>query len=380
MKLAIIADWLPTFGGAEHVIAEFHALWPEAPIFTTVARLRAGNAGNSGVQARHGHLGPLDHADIRTSNLQTWYRLLGRHEVLLPWMPRAIESIDLKDFDVIVSSSHAVAKGIIPPSSAVHACYCHTPMRYAWEMEEEYLRDFHVPHLLRRTVKRMLKNLRRFDLTTAKRVDRFLANSTTTQERISRVYGRESTVIPPPVQERFLESQLLGQENRKGFLAIGRLVPYKRFDLLIEAANQLRFPLTIAGTGRDFSRLKALAGPTVELLGFVPDAALPELYSHTRALLLPQIEDAGVVPIEAQACGTPVIALRRGGVLDTVQESRTGIFFEQQTVAALKEALERFEHVTLDPNVIREHARQFSSQNFRKRISEAVQEIALRVM
>jgi len=368
MKLAIIADWLPTFGGAEHVIAEFHALWPEAPIFTTVAR--------------HGHLGPLDQANIRTNNLQTWYRLLRRHEVLLPWMPRTIEAIDLREFDVVVSSSHAVAKGIIPPSSAMHVCYCHTPMRYAWEMEEEYLRDFRIPHILRRTVKRTLKKLRRWDLTTAKRVDQFLANSKTTQERISRVYGRESTVIPPPVSDRFFLPLIPDNQSQipnPYFLAIGRLVPYKRFDLLIEAANQLKFPLTIAGTGRDFSRLKTLAGPTVQLLGFVPDADLPSLYSHARALLLPQIEDAGVVPIEAQACGTPVIALRRGGVLDTVREDVTGIFFEEQTVAALQEALGRFERAAFDPNVIREHARQFSSASFRQSISHAVmQEIAKR--
>ncbi|MDD4287452.1 MAG: glycosyltransferase [Candidatus Peribacteraceae bacterium] len=362
MRLAIIADWLPTFGGAEHVIAEFHALWPEAPIFTTVAR--------------HGHLGPLDQADIRTNNLQTWYRLLRRHEVLLPWMPRTIEAIDLREFDVVVSSSHAVAKGIIPPSSAVHVCYCHTPMRYAWEMEEEYLRDFRVPHMLRRAVKRTLKQLRRWDMTTAKRVDRFLANSKTTQERISRVYGRESTVIPPPVSDRFFLPPIPDNQSQipnSYFLAIGRLVPYKRFDLLIGAANALKFPLTIAGTGRDFSRLKALAGPTVQLLGFVPDADLPELYSHARALLLPQIEDAGVVPLEAQACGTPVIALRRGGVLDTVRKDVTGIFFEEQTVAALQEALGRFERAAFDPSAIREHARQFSSTRFRERILSAVQ-------
>ncbi|MFH0851184.1 MAG: glycosyltransferase, partial [Candidatus Peregrinibacteria bacterium] len=221
MKLALIADWLPTFGGAEHVIAEFHALWPQAPIFTTIAR--------------HGHLGPLDQANLRVSSLQLWYRLLRRHELLLPRMPRIMEAMDLRGYDVIVSSSHAVAKGIIPPSSAVHVCYCHTPMRYAWEMEEEYLRDFGVPRILRRTVKRFLGQMRRWDMTTQKRVDTFVANSTTTQERIARIYGRESTVIPPPVQERFLEYSLPAEE-RQGFLAIGRLVPYKRFDLLIETA------------------------------------------------------------------------------------------------------------------------------------------------
>ncbi|ALM10453.1 MAG TPA: glycosyltransferase family 4 protein [Candidatus Peribacter riflensis] len=364
MKLALVADWLPTFGGAEHVIAELHALWPSAPLFTTVAR--------------HGHLGSLDGADIRTSALQRWYRLLKRHEVLLPWMPRVVEAMDLRAFDVVVSSSHAVSKGVIPPISAVHVCYCHTPMRYAWEMEEEYLRDFRVPRLLKRTAKRFLKSMRRWDLTTAKRVDCFLANSTTTQERIARVYGRESVVIPPPVQERFLEFPLPTAEERKGFLAIGRLVPYKRFDLLVEAANLLHLPLKIAGTGRDLARLRAIAGPTVQMLGFVPDADLPHLYSHARALLLPQIEDAGVVPIEAQACGTPVLALRRGGVLDTVQEGKTGLFFEEQTVAALRDVLDRFAKTTFSADTIREHARQFSSTRFRAQILDAVQQAVSR--
>lgn len=360
MKLAIIADWLPTYGGAEHVIAEFHALWPEAPIFTTVAR--------------RGSIGPLADADVRLSPLQTWYRLLRRHSVLLPWMPRAVESFDLRGFDVIVSSSHAVAKGVIPPSSAVHICYCHTPMRYAWEMEDEYLRDFRVPSFLRRTVKRMLKRLRRWDLTTAKRVDVFLANSRTTQERISRIYARTSTVIPPPVQERFLQSPLVRREDRRGFLAIGRLVPYKRFDLLIKTANLLGLPLTIAGTGRDAARLQALAGPTVRLLGYVTEEELPSLYGQARALLLPQIEDAGVVPLEAQACGTPVIALKRGGALDTVVEGKTGVFFDNQDADALTSALERFERETFDPAAIRDHARQFSSSRFRERMANAVRE------
>ncbi len=346
------------------MIAELHALWPQAPIFTTVAR--------------YGHLGPLNQADIRSSKLQRWYRLLGRHEVLLPWMPRVIEKIDLREFDVVVSSSHAIAKGVIPSSSTVHVCYCHTPMRYAWEMEEEYLRDFRVPRLLRRTIKCMLKRIRRWDLATAKRVDNFIANSTTTQERISRVYGRESVVIPPPVDERFFAQTLPTKEERKGFLAIGRLVPYKRFDLLIEAANQLSIPLTIAGTGRDIARLKALAGPTVDMLGFVPDAELPALYAQARALLLPQIEDAGVVPLEAQACGTPVVALKQGGVLDTVRENVTGIFFDEQTVAALRDALERFEHATFDHTAIREHARQFSSSRFREKITQAVHDAVAR--
>jgi len=359
MNVALIADWLPTYGGAEHVIAELNVLWPEAPIFTTVAR--------------HGRLGPLDRAEIRTSGLQKWYRLLRRHELLLPWMPRAVERMDLRGFDVIVSSSHAVAKGVIPPSNAVHICYCHTPMRYAWEMEDEYLRDFRVPKILHRTAKRFLKSIRRWDLTTSKRTDVFIANSSTTQERIERTYGRESTVIRPPVGDSFFSHPLLPDEQKKYFLAIGRLVPYKRFDLLIETANRLSLPLKIAGTGHDEKRLRKLAGPSVEILGYVPDDRLPTLYARAKAVLFPQVEDAGVVPLEAQACGTPVIALGIGGVRDTVQDGVTGIFFEEQTVAALEKALERFGQFSFDPASLREHARKFSSEQFRSQIADVVE-------
>jgi len=362
MNVALIADWLPTYGGAEHVIAELKLLWPEAPIFTTVAR--------------HGRMGPLDRTDIRTSSLQKWYRLLRRHELLLPWMPQAVERMDLKGFDVIVSSSHAVAKGIVPPSNAVHICYCHTPMRYAWEMEEEYLRDFGIPKFLHRTAKKFLKSVRRWDLTTSKRVDVFIANSSTTQERIVRTYGRKSVVIRPPVGNLFFSHPLLPKSEKHCFLAIGRLVPYKRFDLLIETANALLLPLKIAGTGHDEHRLRKLAGPTVEVLGYVPDDRLPSLYAHAKAVLFPQVEDAGVVPLEAQACGTPVIALGVGGVRDTVQDGVTGIFFAEQTVASLTDALQRFERSSFDPAALREHARKFSSLRFREQVGRVVEEAA----
>ena len=353
MKIALIADWLPTFGGAEHVIAEFHALWPDAPIFTTVANF--------------GHLGPLDSANIRTSALQPLYRLTRRHELLLPWMPWAMERVDLRAFDCIISSSHAVGKGIIPPSNAVHICYCHTPMRYAWEMEEEYLRDFRIPHFLRRATRRFLKRMRRWDLTTAKRTDVFIANSSTTQERIRRVYGRESAVIAPPVHERFFRTPLVGGA-RTYYLAIGRFVPYKRFDLAIAAANTLGIPLKISGTGRMEDRLRKMAGPTVEFLGRVQDEDLPELYAGARAILFPQVEDAGVVPLEAQACGTPVIALKKGGVLDAVIDGLSGVFFEEQTAPSLCQAITRFSNRTFDASAIRAHAEQFSAEHFREQI------------
>ncbi len=359
MNLAIVADWLTVFGGAEHAIAEFRAVWPEAPIFTTVARKE--------------NLGPLASADIRTTPLQRWYRLVGKHQILLPWMPRNVEDMDLRGFNVVLSSSHAVAKGIVPPPGARHVCYCHTPMRYAWEMEEEYLEDFKVPRLLRPAVRKQLKHLRRWDLQTAKRVDAFLANSTETQKRIRRIYARESTVIPPPVDDRFFAAPLPPMAGRRGFLAVGRLVPYKKFDLLIAVANALKIPLTIAGRGQDEKRLRGLAGPTVTFRGFVPDGELPSLYAEAAAVLFPQYEDAGIVPMEAQACGTPVVAYGAGGALDSVQDGVTGVFFKEQDEASLTEALRRFASVTFDPDVIRGHAKRFSASHFRKTIRAAVE-------
>jgi glycosyltransferase involved in cell wall biosynthesis len=361
MKLALVADWLTVFGGAEHAVAEFHRIWPDAPIFTTVTH--------------RSRLGPLAGADIRTSHLQPWYRIVRRHQLLLPWMPRAVEDIDLRGYDVILSSSHAVGKGIIPPQTARHICYCHTPMRYAWEMEETYLEDFGVPRILRPKIKRMLARLRRWDLQTAKRVDRFIANSSETQRRIARIYARESVVIPPPVEDRFFASVMQPAQGRAGYLAIGRLVPYKKFDLLIALANELKLPLTIAGRGQEEAMLRRMAGPTVTFLGFVPDAELPALYASAKAVLFPPHEDAGIVPLEAQACGTPVIAFGSGGALDTVKDDETGVFFKEQTVSSITDAIHRFESLTFDPEKIREHAKQFSAKRFRERIKVEIEDV-----
>ena len=366
MKLAIVADWLPTYGGAEHVIAALHGVWRRAPIFTSVARRDA--------------LGPLRDADIRTDPiLQRIFRLTSRHQYLLPWMPQSFESIDLDAYDVVLSSSHAIAKGVIPSSRSVHVCYCHTPMRYAWEMEEDYLTDFRLGWMLKWLAKKELKKLRRFDLSTAKRVDVFIANSTETQKRIQRIYGRESKVIYPPVDARFFSSSLVADPNpHPYFLALGRLVPYKRFDLLIDLANQLRLPLKIAGTGDDFSRLRSLAGPTVELLGHVSDDALPALYSNATCLLFPQVEDAGIVPLEAQASGIPVIAYEKGGVRDVVVDGVTGLLVDDQTVEAFRAGIAKFQALAWDKEKIRFHAKRFHIDVFTQRMKDEVMNAASR--
>ncbi len=359
MKLAIAADWLPTYGGAEHVVAALSVLWPDAPILTTVASKQS--------------LPPeLRRADIRVSPLQRVYRFLGRHQFLLPWMPRTMENMDFTGFDAVLSSSHAVGKGVIPPGDSVHICYCHTPMRYAWEMEAEYLKDFRIKGYLKKRVRAELKRIRRWDLTTARRVDHFIANSSETQARIKRIYGRESVVIPPPVDAHFFDSPLI--TKREGyFLAIGRLVPYKRFDLLIELANTLKLPLKIAGQGSDEARLKALAGPTVEFLGFVDEKNLSTLYGNAAALFFPQVEDAGIVPMEAQACGTPIIALGQGGIIDVVVPGVTGILAPEQTVTAFTDAVKKFRDTHWKYDAIREHARKFHIDVFQHKIRTEVE-------
>lgn len=364
MRLAITADWLTTAGGAEHVINELHTLWPEAPIFTTVAAPE--------------RLGALGQANIRTSSLQPWYRLIKRHQLLLTWMPAAMEAIDLSGYDVILSSSHAVGKGIVPPAGSVHVCYCHTPMRYAWEMEEQYLQDFRVPQLLRPLLRRELAKLRAWDLTAAKRTDRFIANSSQTAERISRIYGREAVIIPPPVADRYFAAPLrVSPASEPYFIAMGRFVPYKRFDLLIEAANELQFPLWIAGQGKDESRLKAMAGPTVRFLGYVSDDALPALVAGAEGFLFPQLEDAGLVLLEAMACGTPAIAYAEGGSVDAIVPGETGVFLQAQTVESFATALAEFRNHTFNREAIRRHAERFSRARFENAIrSEINQAIA----
>lgn len=364
MRFAIVADWLTTPGGAEQVIHEFTLLYPDAPLLTTVARP---------------HFFPKERRKkVKKSWLQRLYRFVPRHQALLPFMPRAIEDLDATGYDVLLSSSHAIAKGIIPPPSALHLCYCHTPMRYAWEMEDEYLRDFKIPRFLHKSAKRTLRALRRWDLTTAKRVDVFLANSTTTQERIRRIYGRDSTVIPPPVADRFFETPLAPATGSQGgdagyFIAAGRFVPYKRFDLLIELANEMGFRLKIAGRGQDEAKLRAMAGPTVEFLGFVPDGELPSLYAGAEALLFPQFEDAGLVLLEAQACGTPVIAFNAGGARDAVIDGENGVYFDVQSTESMREAVHRFRTIPWDRRRIRESARPFSREGFGERIRGAVE-------
>lgn len=357
-KIAIIADWLTNYGGAESVISAFTELFPEAPVFTTLYR-----------PERLRELGKLP--DVRTTWLQKLPRFI-KHQWLLGQMPVAVEMMNLDEFDVVLSSCHSVSKGVITKPSTLHISYCHTPMRYAWEEWDLSSRLQKFPRVLHPYIRRTVRKIRDWDFCAAQRVDRYLANSSYIAGKIREHYGRESEVIYPPVHtERFLP---VSHPRADYYLSVGRLIPYKKFDLLVETFNRLQLPLKIAGDGPEFKRLQKMAGPTVELLGYVSDTELAELYAHCKGFLFPQMEDAGIVPLEAMSCGRPVIAYDKGGSVDTMIDGVTGVLFGEQTVEALSGALARFETLEFDGAAIRHHAEQFDITVFKQKILDYVEQ------
>jgi len=295
----------------------------------------------------------------------------------LPLFPRIIESFDLRNYDLIVSSSHCVAKGVFP-HRALHIAYVHAPMRYVWDMHDAYFS--HTASLLDRLGMSVWRGrLQRWDVAASERVDYFLANSRNVAAKIERLYGRQATVIHPPVD---LKNFRLGDGQQPYYLIVSALVPYKRIDIAIRAFNEMRLPLKVVGEGPLRSRLERSASSNVEFLGWVDDTALAALYGSCQALIFPGEEDFGIVPLEAQACGRPIIAYEKGGVLETVipvtadTGSPTGVFFSDQTPEALSRAVGLYQKMRsrFDPKKIRDHAAQFSGQRFRNQIYEYVQD------
>ncbi|MBI5411856.1 glycosyltransferase [Candidatus Peregrinibacteria bacterium] len=355
MKLAIVADWLTNYGGAENVVSAFHELYPDAPIYTTLFR--------------RDKMRDLATADVRTSYLQKIP--FARHQLLLPWMPMAIESFDLDEYDVVLSSCHSVAKGVITLPSTLHICYCHTPMRYAWESWDLETRLQQFPRILHPLIRRQMESIRRWDRIAAERADSYIANSSHVKKRIRQFYNRDSTVLYPPVRGDYF--QPVARPANNYFLAVGRLIPYKRFDLLIETFNQLKLPLKIVGIGPDMSRLKSLAGSTVQLMGYVDSESLRELYANCTAFLFPQLEDAGITILEAMCCGRPVIAYDEGGSQDTMIDGKTGLVFPRQTPGVLMAAIREFHQTEFDPRFIRSHALKFDVERFKEKVATAVE-------
>jgi glycosyltransferase involved in cell wall biosynthesis len=359
-RVAIAHDWLTVPGGSEQVVLELLEMCPEAELFTSVYDPAPWPAQITGRKVHASFLGRIPGA--------------ARHyPKLLPLMNRAFRSFDLSSFDLVISSSHACAKNVRTPAHALHVCYCHTPMRYAWE--EDFLDGEEVGRGVRMLLPPLLARLRREDLEGASGPDVFVANSRHVAERIERFYGRAATVVNPPIDvEHYLA---LDHVPREYYLAFGRVVPYKRVDLAVLACEQLGRPLKVAGDGRalDAVRATSSSGGT-EFLGKVDDAERDRLLGGARALLFPGEEDFGIVPVEAQAAGVPVIAYGVGGAVETVRDGETGVLFDRRSADSLAAAIERFESLELDAEAIRANAERFGRERFRAEMAAVIESAA----
>jgi glycosyltransferase involved in cell wall biosynthesis len=350
-RVAIIHDWLTGMRGGEKVLAALAGIFPGADIFTLFYRADRVND-------------QINSHRIFASPLNRWPGVLRYYRNLLPLMPRAIESFDLQTYDLVISSSHAVAKGARVPAGVPHICYCHTPMRYLWAASDDYF-QYGVNRLVRRPALGLFAPwLRRWDVRASQGVTQFLANSENVRGRIAHAYGREARVVYPPVDTDFFTPDPAGRAGEDYYLVVSALEPYKRIDLAIRAMQRLGRRLVVAGRGTQAATLQRIAGPGVEFTGWVDDERLRQLYRGCRALLFPGLEDFGMCPVEAQACGRPVIAYGRGGALESVNSRVTGLFFSEQTVDSIVNAVEAFEMLDFDPAAARRNSLRFSPPNF----------------
>lgn len=359
MKVALVHDWLTGMRGGERVLEIFCELFPEAPLYTLL----------------HipGSVSPvIEQRTIHTSFIGKLPFAKGRYRTYLPLFPLAIEHLSLKGYDLIISLSHCVAKGIIPSPDSVHISYLLTPMRYAWDMFEDYFGKRG-----NKIISVAMHYLRMWDVASSQRVDHFISISKYVAKRIEKYYRREAEVIHPPVDSKRFK---ISDRREDFFLIVSNLSPYKRVDLAIEAFNRLQHPLKIIGEGPEGRRLRSLAGPKISFLGWQPDEVVADTYARCRALIFPGEEDFGIVPLEAMASGRPVIAYGRGGTLETILsydqiektggKTPTGLFFYQPNADSLIEAVERFFKIEkeFDPEAIRNHSLQWDREFFKKKI------------
>ncbi len=356
MRVALIHDWLTGMRGGERVLEGLCEIYPEATIFTLI----------------HipGATSPIiERMTIKTSFIRRLPFASTRYRHYLPLFPTAIEQFDLRGYDLIISISHCVAKGVIVPPHATHFCYCNTPMRYAWDLYHDYFPPKRLGFLSRTLIPLFINYLRVWDVTSSTRVDYFIANSNNVASRIKRHYKRDSVVIYSPVNTEFF---VPGGEPQDFFLIISALVPYKKVDLAIEAFNQLKLPLKIVGKGPERSRLKRMANKNITFLGELTDQEIRKLYQTCQALIFPGEEDFGLTSLEAQACGRPVIAFRKGGALESVIEEETGVFFDQQSPASLKNAVDKFYKISFNKEKIRVNALKFSREKFKHKLIDFI--------
>jgi glycosyltransferase involved in cell wall biosynthesis len=359
-RIGIVHDWLPVYAGAERVLEQMLSVFPESALYSLIECLP---------DDQRAFLGGRD---VTTSFIQRlpFARRFYRH--YLPLAPMAIEQFDLTDHDVVVSSSYAVAKGVLTRSDQLHISYVHSPIRYAWDLYHDYMKRGRLSGLRGMVARVVLHYLRMYDVTTAPRVDVFVANSQHVARRIWKTYRRPAQVVYPPVDiERFTRRD----EKEDYYLTMSRLVPYKRVDLIVEAFSEMPDKeLVVIGDGPEHEAIKKLAGPNVTMLGYQPDDAVTYYMERARAFVFAAEEDFGIVPVEAQACGTPVIAYGRGGAQETVVPGVTGVFFSEQTVEHVKAAVHEFERIRgrLRPDNIRAQAERFSVPVFRHHFAHTV--------
>lgn len=358
-RVAVVHDWLTIPGGSEQVVLELLAMFPHAEIFTSIYDPSPWPD-------------EIKQRPVHSSFLNRIPGAAHHYPKLLPLMNRAFRSFDLSSFDLVLSSSHACAKNVRTPPGALHVCYCHTPMRYAWE--EGFLDGEDLTGVMRLFLPPLLAWLRRQDRAGARGPDVFVANSRHVADRINRFYGRSAEIVHPPVDvEHFLA---LGRAPGDFYLTFGRVVPYKRVDLAVSACARLGRRLEVAGDGRALDAVRAVAGAGTEFLGKVSEADRDRLLAGARALLFPGEEDFGIVPVEAQAAGVPVIAYGVGGATESVLDERTGVLFAEQTTEGLVAAIEQFEGLALDQAVARENATRFGRDRFRAEMGAVIERAA----
>ncbi len=359
MKIALVHDYLVQYGGAERVLEAFLEIWPEAPVYTLLYDRKAVH-------------GRFDGRDIRTSFLQKFSLIRKHHRIFPPLMMLAIEQFNLDYYDVVLSDSSSFAKNIITRPDTLHISYCHTPMRYGWDDCQYYVQEYSFPSAVKKISPFLMNYIRMWDYQASNGVDKFVANSKFVQGRITKYYHRRSEVINPPVEvSRFCVSP--PQKIKDYFLLVGRMMKYKKMDLVIKVFNDLGLPLKVVGRGVEFKNLQKIAGPTIEFLGRVSDKELSKIYSEAQAFIFPQEEDFGIVAIEALASGRPVIAYRAGDVEEHIEEGKSGIFFAEQTEDSLKKAIARFKKMKFQPEYIREQALRFDKELFKERIKSLVE-------
>lgn len=357
MKLALVHDWLNQIGGAEDVLATLVDLYPERPIYTSL-------------YAPHLMPDPYHQWDIHTLWLDRLPGIYSHHQPYLPLYPLAWGGLNLSDYDVILSNKSGFCHGVQHDSDTLHICYCLAPTRYVWQLDAYIAREG-LGKAVNLALRPLVTALKRWDYAAAQRVDHFIAISSDIQQRIKSWYNRDSIIIYPPVDlSRFQPASV----TEDYFLIVSRLIPYKRIDLAIQAANRLGLPLKIGGKGRDLERLQALAGPTIEFLGYVPDDDLPDLMARCKAFIFPGLEDFGIAPVQAQAAGQPVIAFGGGGALDTVIPGQTGEHFHELTVDSLAAVMADFDATRYNPATIRAHAQRFDVGVFQRQIAAYVEQ------